>query len=90
MARPRDHSGDRHRLALVVLWEGFFAGFVSGVRLLSIRYHSIALMHGFDERRFASAADDVLGFGAAIVAAVVVFGGFLFLSIRRLRRMDVP
>lgn len=77
-------------LLYVVLWEGFFAGFVSGVRLLSIRYHSIALMHGFDERRFASAADDVLGFGAAIVAAVVVFGGFLFLSIRRLRRMDVP
>lgn len=75
-------------LLYIVLWEGFFSGFVSGVRLLSIRHYAIALMHGLDERRFASA--DHLGFGIAIASAVVVFGGFLLLSIRRLRRMDVP
>lgn len=77
-------------LLYVVLWEGFFSGFVSGVRFLSIRYYSIALMHGLDERRFDFAADNVLGFGAAIVTSIIVFGGFLLLSIRRLRRMDVP
>ena len=75
-------------LVYIVLWEGYFAGFVAGVRSLSIRYHTIALMHGFDARRFSDG--DTLSFGFAIGAAVVVFAGFLLLSIRRLRRMDVP
>ena len=75
-------------LFYIVLWEGYFAGFVSGVRFLSVRYHSIALMHGLDERRFAT--EDTLSVGFAIGASVVVFAGFLLLAIRRLRRMDVP
>jgi ABC-type transport system involved in multi-copper enzyme maturation permease subunit len=75
-------------LLYIVLWEGFFSGFVSGVRLLSVRYYSIAWMHGFDERRFVEADDVSLGF--AIVASIVVFAGFLLLTIRRLRNMDVP
>ena len=75
-------------LLYIVLWEGFFSGFVSGVRLLSIRHYAIALMHGLDERRFAFGSH--LSFTVAIVMAVVVFGGFLVFSVRRLRRMDVP
>ncbi len=75
-------------LLYIVLWEGFFSGFVSGVRLLSIRHYAIALMHGFDERRFAGGSHP--GLTVAILVAAVVFGGFLLLSIRRLRRMDVP
>jgi ABC-2 type transport system permease protein len=75
-------------LLYIVLWEGFFAQWVAGVRLLSIRYYAIALMNGLDDRRFA--AHDHAGFAAAIVMTVVVTGGFLFLATRRLRRMDVP
>ena len=75
-------------LLYVFLWEGIFSSFVSGVRFLSIRHYSIALMHGLDERRFAGS--DNLSFGVAIGASVVVFVLFLLLSIRRLRRMDVP
>jgi ABC-2 type transport system permease protein len=75
-------------LLFIVLWEGFFSAFVAGVRLLSIRHLAIALMHGLDGRRFATA--DHLGFGVAVVTSVVVFAGFLLLSVRRLRRMDVP
>jgi ABC-2 type transport system permease protein len=75
-------------LLYIVVWEGFFAGFVSGARMLSIRHYAIALMHGLDERRFASAAH--LSLGLAVVVSVAVFAGFLLLSIRRLRRMDVP
>lgn len=75
-------------LLYIVIWEGFFSGFVSGVRLLSIRYYAIALMHAVDPRRYAS--DDVLGSSAAIAAAVLVTGGFLLLATRQLRRMDVP
>jgi ABC-2 type transport system permease protein len=75
-------------LLYIVLWEGFFSGFVEGVRLLSIRHYAISLMHGLDPRRFASAGH--LSFGLAIGVSVLVIGGFLYLSIRRLRRMDVP
>ena len=71
-----------------MLWEGFFSGYVAGVRILSVRYYSIALMRGFDARRFVGTDDLSLGF--AIVASVVVFAGFLLLSVRRLRKMDVP
>ena len=75
-------------LLYIVLWEGFFSGFVSGVRLLSIRHYAISLMHGLDPRRFADL--DSLNFGVAIAMCALVFGGFLALSVRRLRRMDVP
>jgi len=75
-------------LLYIVLWEGFFSGFVSGVRLLSIRHYAIAVMHGLDPRRFAHL--DHLGFGVVGAICIIVFAGFLLLSIRRLRRMDVP
>jgi ABC-2 type transport system permease protein len=76
-------------LLYIVLWEGFFSGFVAGVRLLSIRHYAIALMHGLDARRFAWSTQHP-SLTATVVIAVLIFGGFLFLAIRRLRRMDVP
>jgi len=75
-------------LLYIVVWEGFLSGFVSGVRLLSIRHYAIALMHGLDERRFAGG--NHLSLFVIVIISVVVFSGFLVLAIRRLRRMDVP
>jgi ABC-2 type transport system permease protein len=75
-------------LLYIVLWEGFFSGFVQGVRLLSIRHHTIALMHALDERRFATG--DHPDVAVAITMAALVFVAFVWLSIRRLWRMDVP
>ena len=75
-------------LLYIVLWEGFFTTYVSGVRVFSIRAYSLALMHGLDERRFADT--DNLGFGVTVGVSVVVIVGFLLLTIRKLRRMDVP
>ena len=75
-------------LLYIVLWEGFLSGFVSGVRLLSIRHYAIAVMHGLDPRRFA--VNDHLPLGLAAGVAGLVFGAFLVLTVRRLRRMDVP
>ena len=75
-------------LLYIVLWEGFFSGFVEGVRLLSIRHYAIALMHGLDARRFAGS--ERLSLTVVLMTSAVVFAGFLFLSIRRLRKMDVP
>lgn len=75
-------------LLYIVLWEGFFSGFVAGVRLLSIRHYAIGLAHAIDARRFIDA--NTLGPVAAVVVSAVVFGGFTLLTVRRLRRMDVP
>ena len=75
-------------LLYIVLWEGLLSGFVAGVRLLSIRFYSIALMNGLDERRFATL--DLPSLTVATVMTVLVIAGSLFLSVRRLRRMDVP
>jgi ABC-2 type transport system permease protein len=75
-------------LLYIVLWEGFFAGFVEGVRLLSIRHYAIALMHGIDPRRFAPI--DHPSLPVAILLVTAVFAGFLWMTVRRLRRMDVP
>ncbi len=75
-------------LLYIVIWEGFFSGFVSGVRLLSIRHYATALMHGFDERRFAEATHP--GMAVTVVVVTLVVSGFFWLAVRRLRRMDVP
>ena len=75
-------------LLYIVLWEGLFSGFVSGVRLLSIRHFSIGLMHGLDPRRFANGSH--LGFVPVIIICALVFTAFLWMSVRRLRRMDIP
>ena len=75
-------------LVYIVLWEGFFSGYVSGIRFFSIRHYATALMHGLDPRRFVGA--EHVGLGAAIGVSAAVFTLFIVLSTRRLRRMDVP
>ena len=75
-------------LLYIVIWEGFFSGFVAGVRMLSIRHYAVAVMHGIDPRRFAGPNQPSLL--AALVVATLVFALFVHLSVRRLRRMDVP
>jgi ABC-2 type transport system permease protein len=75
-------------LLYIVLWEGFFSGFVAGARLLSIRYMSTGLMHAIDPRRFAWGTHPAATVSALV--ALAVFGVFVWLAIRRLRRMDVP
>lgn len=75
-------------LLYIILWESLFAGFVQGARLLSIRHWSLGLMHGIDPRRFA--VDDHLPTTATAIIVTVVFAGFVWLTVRKLRRMDVP
>lgn len=75
-------------LIFVVLWEGFFSGYVTGIRYLSVRHHATALMQGLDPRRFLEAAHVAPGVAAGVAAAAVAL--FFLLSVLRLRRMDVP
>ncbi len=75
-------------LLYIVLWEGLLSRFVEGARLLSIRHYATSLVQVIDPRRLASV--DMLSPWAAIGLTALVFGGFLLLTVRCLRRMDVP
>lgn len=75
-------------LLYIVLWEGFLSRYIAGVRYLSIRYYAVVLMHAIDDRTFAG--QNLVSTTLAGGTSVVVLGGFLWLTIRRLRRMDVP
>lgn len=75
-------------LLYIVLWEGFFSGYVSGIRFLSIRHYTTAWMHGLDPRRFVESPH--VGMAATVVISAGVVVLFYLLAVRRLRRMDVP
>ncbi len=75
-------------LLYVVIWEGLFSGFVAGVRLLSLRHYALAVVNGLDPRRFPSLA--LPPFPVVVALCVVAVVVFTWLTVRRLRRMDVP
>ena len=79
-----------YALVYVVLWEGVVSSFLGGVRYLSVRGYTLALVHGLDEGSFAELGDRVIEFPAALVGVAAVTAGFFLLAVRRLRDMDVP
>ena len=77
-------------LIYVFLWEGLISSFLEGVRYLSVRAYTLAILHGMDDQSFESLEQRVIEFPAAVVGAIAVTGVFFWLTVRRLRRMDVP
>ena len=77
-------------LVYVFLWEGLISSFLGGVRYLSVRGYVLAIMHGIDDVNFGSLENRVIEFPAAIAGAIAVTLVFFLLSVRRLRKMDVP
>ena len=77
-------------LVYVFLWEGLISSYLDGVRYLSVRGYMLAVMHGLDDTSFASLEDRVIEFPAAIAGTIAVTVVFFFMSVRRLRMMDVP
>jgi len=73
----------------VFLWEGLLSSFLSGIRYLSVRGYTLSILHGLDEEIFASIGDRVIEFQAALVGAALVTVLFTYLTVRRLRTMDV-
>ena len=63
---------------------------LGGVRYLSVRAYTLAILHGMDDTTFEPLGDRVIEFQAAVVGAIVVTVVFFLLTVRRLRRMDVP
>ena len=77
-------------LVYVFLWEGVVSSFLEGIRYISVRNYTLAIMYGLDETTFEALEGSVIEFPAAIVGVAAVSLVFLLLSILRLRTMDVP
>ena len=77
-------------LVYVFLWEGLISGFLGGVRYVSVRGYTLGILHGLDENEFAEISGRVIELPAAIAGAAGVTIIFFWLTVRRLRRMDIP
>jgi ABC-2 type transport system permease protein len=77
-------------LIYVFLWEGLISTFLGGVRYLSVRGYTLAILHGMDDKSFEALDERVIEFPAALVGVAVTTAVFFWLTVRHLRRMDVP
>ena len=77
-------------LIYVFLWEALVTSFLSGVRYLSVRGYVLSIINGIDGESFSTLDERVIEFPAALVGATAVTALFFWLTVRRLRRMDVP
>jgi ABC-2 type transport system permease protein len=76
-------------LVYVFVWEATLAAYLDGVRFLSVRQFTLALISGLDRERLET-RDLTLGAGAAAIGAAVVIVAFSALTVRKLNRLDVP
>ena len=76
-------------LIYVFIWEGFLSSLLEGVRYLSIRAYTLAILHGIDGESFGPLEGRVIELPAAVIGVVVVTVVFFLLTVRRLRKMDV-
>ena len=77
-------------LVYVFLWEGLLSSFLDGIRYLSVRAYTLTIMEGIDESRLDALGELTIELPAAIAGVVLVSAAFFWLTVRRLRRMDVP
>ena len=74
----------------VFIWEGLVTSFLEGLRYVSVRGYTFAILRGLDEEGFASLGEEVIELRAGLVGAAVATALFFAASVYRLRRMDVP
>ena len=77
-------------LVYVFLWEGLISTFLGGIRYLSVRGYTLAILHGMDDKSFGPLDERVIEFPTAVVGAAATTAAFFWLTVRHLRRMDVP
>jgi len=76
-------------LIYVFIWEAVLAAYLDGVRFLSIRQFTLALIGGLDSKRLDT-LDLSLGASAGAIGAGIVIVAFSMLTVRKLARIDVP
>ena len=76
-------------LVYVFIWEGLLSTILSGTRYLSVRSYTMTLMEAIDDSRLDEFQELTIETQAAVVGVVVVTALFFWLTVRRLRTMDV-
>jgi ABC-2 type transport system permease protein len=76
-------------LVYVFVWEAALAAYLDGIRFLSIRRYTLALINGLDGDRLQT-LHLTLGAGAGAIGSAITIAGFSALTVRKLRRIDVP
>ena len=76
-------------LVYVFVWEASLAAYLDGIRFLSVRRYTLALIGALDPDRLRTIDLSLSGAAGAIGTAIVI-AGFSLLAIRKLARMDVP
>jgi ABC-2 type transport system permease protein len=77
-------------LFYVFLWEGLLSTFLSGIRFMSVRSYTVSIMYGIEDSNLGPLGDISVHLATAAVGAGIVTVLFFYLTVRRLRRMDVP
>jgi ABC-2 type transport system permease protein len=76
-------------LVYVFIWEAVLAAYLDGIRFLSVRQFTLALIAGLDGERLET-LDLSLDARAGAIGAAIVIVAFSLLTVRKLRRIDVP
>jgi ABC-2 type transport system permease protein len=76
-------------LVYVFIWEAVLAAYLDGIRFLSVRQFTLAVVAGLDSERLDT-LDLSLGASAGAVGAGIVIVAFSVLTVWKLSRIDVP
>jgi len=76
-------------LIYVFIWEAVLTAYLDGIRFLSIRQFTLAIVGGLDSQRLDT-LDLSLGASAGAIGAGIVIVAFSVLTVRKLVRIDVP
>ncbi len=74
----------------VFLWEGLATQLLEGLRYVSVRGYTFAILYGMDEDGFSSLEEATIELQAGMVGAAAAIALFFAATVYRLRRMDVP
>lgn len=77
-------------LLYAFVWEGLFGTFVDGLKYLSVKQYALSIIRELDPARFEGSEQTVIGIPTAAIGSSVVLVLFAALTVRRLRRMDIP
>ncbi len=76
-------------LVYVFIWEAVLAAYLDGIRFLSVRQFTLAVIAGLNDERLDT-VDLSLSASSGVIGAAIVIVAFSVLTVRKLGRIDVP
>ena len=76
-------------LVYVFIWEAVLAAYLDGIRFLSVRQFTLAVIAGLNDERLDT-VDLSLSAKSGVIGTAIVIVAFSVLTVRKLGRIDVP